>query len=261
MTESTAPGGDLAATVAHALPSAPATALDAVASIRVWRDAARALSSLVEARVMEAAWTIRREYAEHGAFVAFVGARLGGVMDPERAWLMAETWDVARRNRSLRELATRRGDEAMAFVAEFVAAGPAALAALDEDRREVAEIVAAAPQRRHEMIQDLLDATRHAQEQRSPDDVREIAVLTRERDTLREQALNRRDSSGEEIRDAVADLRRVESEIAGIAGRLSEAMPGANQAHRNMVLAAGHKLREYLDAITGLAVGSRPADA
>ena len=138
----------------------PRTSMEAIARIRAWRSAMASLSAIAEAEVMAACWLIRREHQTRAAFISFFRRH-----DPdqcisgEHAWLMAETWEVSRRQRSLRELTTRRPDEAIAFVREFVDAGREAdLEELDANDRKVAEILSSAPRRRSARIRALIES-------------------------------------------------------------------------------------------------------
>ena len=138
----------------------PGTAIQAVWRIRAWHDAMRTLSAIAEAQVMQACWVIRREHSDRGDFDAFCAAQgLAPIMGAPQAWLMAETWDVARRQRPLRELAADRPTDAIAFVRGFVEAGHEEdLRELDEDDQRVVEILAAPPRARRSKIRALLES-------------------------------------------------------------------------------------------------------
>ena len=175
-------GRALAAHVAGIVGDGPAeslTAVQAAQRILAWRDAVHTLSAIAEAQVMEAAWAIRREHSDRDAFGAFVERNLGDVLDADRAWSMAETWDAARRNRQLRELARRRPEEAVAFVRDFA---ESADGALDDDDREAVELLSAPPRQRRARLRELQADARAAGEGRNPADVRRIAELEAERD-------------------------------------------------------------------------------
>ena len=150
---------------------APGTAIQAVWRIRAWHDAMRTLSAIAEAQVMQACWAIRREHSDRPDFDAFCAAQgLGTIMGAPQAWLMAETWDVARRQRPLRELAADRPTDAIEFVKGFVEAGREEdLRELDEDDRRVVEILAAPPRARRSKIRTLLESHQERLDLESPE--------------------------------------------------------------------------------------------
>lgn len=154
------PASEIAALMAKA-PAAPArelTAIQAVEQIRAWHEALRSISAVAEVRILEACWTIRRERPEREDFNALVGGHLDGILEPDRAWLMAETWDAARRSRRLREVAVREPDSAIAFVREFVDGGRAErLQSLDDEDHEVISILTDRPAQRRSRIRALIE--------------------------------------------------------------------------------------------------------
>ena len=229
------PGAGIATAVAEQVASAPppATAAAAVQTIRTCRGLARVLWEAIEAKVLEACWVIRREHPDRPAFVAYVARQLDGEMDPERAWLAAETWDVARSNRRVRELAVDRPTDAMDFVAEFVREGrEAELKAPDSEigRRSV-EILTAPKKKRDRMLHDLLDAERAAKARRHPDDVRTIERQALELDDLRGR-VDPRPTARQTLRECLAEMNRIEGELAEVAGRLAETAPAADGSLR-----------------------------
>ena len=158
----------------------PATAELAVERILAWRSALTAISAVAEAQILACCAAIRREHPERDEFRAFVSRRLSGSMDPDRAWLMADTWAAARKNRQLRELVARAPAEAIEFVRGMAdALSDEEIEALDEDDARVTEILAAAPRSRRKRIRALLESDRAARDGRHPDDVRRIEDLER----------------------------------------------------------------------------------
>lgn len=148
---------EIAALVAQP-PARDLTAIQAVEQIRAWHEALRSISAVAEVRVLEACWTIRRELPARDDFDRLVGDHLDGILDPGRAWLMAETWEVSRHSRLLREEATREPDHAIAFVREFVESGHRErLLKLDEGDREVISILTDRPSKRRARIRALID--------------------------------------------------------------------------------------------------------
>ncbi len=150
--------GALAAADALAAQPEPRTAVEAAARIRVWRDLLRQVGAVAEAQVMAACWAIRREHPDRGAFDVFIASHLADVFAPDRAWLMAGTWDVARSSRPLRELTLTAPADAMAFVRDFVAAVPDGVDSLDEIDREVVALEAAPPRARQRKLRELVAA-------------------------------------------------------------------------------------------------------
>lgn len=134
----------------------------AAASIRAWHDALALLGTIAELQVMEALAVIRRHLPERDRFDAFCAEHLDGVFGPGDAWNRALTWEVSGRQRALKEFASTSPAEATAFVRDFAEAlGPARIDDLDEDDREVAEILAAPPRTRRQRMRELV-ATRRA---------------------------------------------------------------------------------------------------
>ena len=153
--------------VAAALTASPAaeppTAAAAFERIRAWRQALRAIAGVAEAQVMAACWVVREALPDRADFEAAVARELGGLLDPDRALALAETWGVARRQRALRVLASSDPGEAVRFVRDLAeAAGSEGAEALDDDDREVAELLALPPRRRRERLRSLVRLRRGA---------------------------------------------------------------------------------------------------
>lgn len=156
-----APRREIASAMTALLEEPPGdlSAIQAVERIRAWHEAMRRLSSVAEAQVMASCWAIRRAMPDRERFQVFVGGHLDGILEADRAWLMAETWDVARKQRSLHELAVDRPSDAIGFVREFVEAGREEdLRGLDENDRKVAEILASPSRKRTAQIRVLLES-------------------------------------------------------------------------------------------------------
>ena len=237
----------------------PVASLDAVQAVQrivALHGIARMVCTTIHGEVLEAAWVIRRAHPEREDFDRFVAAHgLTDVMRPERAWLAAETWEAARRQRALRDLVASRPDEAIQFVAEFVAAGSTTtrLADLDDDDRRVVELVSQPPRRRAREIRRLIELDTAASEGRHPADVERIRTLESERDA----AVERAQASGavtelgahpeRQVRAAVESLREAESRLAEVA----EGLVGAWDAAR-----AGAGLRQRVLRMADMAEGS-----
>ena len=137
----------------------PATVSEALACIRAWRSLLQAVVAVAEAQVMAACWVIQRETADREAFDAAV--RRVPDLPPARAWTMAETWAVARRQRAVRTLALDSPAEAVRFVSELASAVDTG--DLTDDDREVAELLAAPPRKRQAQLRALVQMRRGAE--------------------------------------------------------------------------------------------------
>ena len=126
--------------------------------IRAWHDALRSISAVAEAQVMECAAAIRRDYPDREDFHYFVLRKLDGVLDPEKAWLLAETWELSSDHRRLRDLALARPREAMEFARAVTDAGTGAREFLDDHDLEIAEILEEPPRARLFRLRELLAA-------------------------------------------------------------------------------------------------------
>ena len=183
-----APHGQVSVSVPANVPATPAAdwalkpAAIAAARILVWRETLQSIFATAEAEVLACCAAIRREHPEREDFNRFCAGALHGVLSPAQAWLRADTWEVARRHRPVRELTVTQPRKAVAFVAEFVAAaeGEQLELPLDADDREIADLLAASPKVRRARLRELTAARRAAREKRNPDDVARIAQLERE---------------------------------------------------------------------------------
>ena len=218
----------------------PRTALQAVEVIRGWHETLRAISGLAESRIMAATHAIRAEHPEHEAFTAFVGAHLGGVLDAERAWLMSETWAVARKSRAVREFAEAQPVAAIEFVREFVDAGRMEqLELLDDTDRRIVELDSLGPRARREKLRELFALEPAPQG-----------------DTLAEVHEARTNVAARmAIRRALKGLRKLESDAAGIRGVLNEHRETMSDTQRRTVLAIVDQIYRSLDALSSQAQG------
>lgn len=217
------PGREIAGSVATLLAGSGSTmtAIQAVERIRAWHETMRALSAVVEAQVMEACWCIRRELVDRNLFDAFVGGHLDGMVEPSRAWLMAETWDVARRSSPLRAFASRQPSEAIEFVRTFVEVGAAEqLKSLDEHDRTLVGLITAPARTRRSRIEAL---TR----QRSLD--LEGGAECRERPPQPETAAG--------LNECIVELRALTHRIDELATVLPDLLAGdaSNRARRERI--------------------------
>ena len=229
--------------------SGPANALEAAHRIRAVHETMVAISRIAEAQVMEAAWTIRREHPDRDAFERFVAERVG-VLAPEKAWLMAQTWDAARGSPELRDLARTRPADAMDFVRGYVEAGlQERLGGLDETDRAAVRL-ASQPRRLRAHMRDLVrqhDANRDR-----------IEALERERDdAVAELVAERGGASRLDAHPmrAADDLRDAESRLAEIADRLAPVLAAATESVRSRVLATNDLAMGHLERIAAAVYG------
>ena len=231
--------------------------LDELRRVRAIYDTARAISQALEAQLMESLWTIRRELGgNQEQFELLIGSNTD--LDPRRAWLMAETWDSARRNRSLRALASQQPSEAMALVTQFVEGGLSErLEGMGDDDREVAALIAKPPRKRTQAIRELIAQGKAAQDGRHPADQERISELEAERnDALAEleQARKVFPHHGGEIRQALEDLRSVETSLAGVAERLGVVLPAASGITRTEAIQIAQLIANAADRIEAKAL-------
>ncbi len=179
---------ELAATTAAAVQDAVESIPDhgpddiaAAAEIRTWFLVLKTVGAAAETKVMRACWRIRQAHPDAEAFGRFVHTQLDNLMTPCKAWLLADTWEVARKNRQVRELTKNKPGEVIAFVRDFTDAVEAAGGAaelplpLDDDDREIVALLTAPPKKRREQLRELVAAQR--ERDRHPDDVRRIREL------------------------------------------------------------------------------------
>ena len=213
-------------------PVATLNAVQAVQHIRACVAFSRAIFSAVEAQIMEAAWIVRRGHPERADFERFVLEQgVDDAMSPHRAWRYAETWDVIRRQRSLRELAHDRPHEAMSLVCEYRDAG-GETDALDDDDRHVQYVLSQPKRRRVELLREMARARRASNEGRSPADVEQIRTLTEERDAaVRELAhkggvVPMADTPPGRVQSLYGELADIHTRMADIAVRYEAALEG-----------------------------------
>ena len=105
-----------AAAVEDAVESIPDHGPDdiaAAAEIRTWFQLLKTIGAAAETKVMRACWRIRQAHPDAEDFGRFVHTQLDGLMAPRKAWLLADTWEVASKNRKIAELAARKPDKAI----------------------------------------------------------------------------------------------------------------------------------------------------
>ena len=126
--------------------------LQAAQRIDVLLQTAQAIGQMIHAQLMEALWVIRREHDDQPEFERFVQNHTQ--LEPAKAWAMAQTWDIARHNRDLRELAQHRPHAAMSLVADFAEYG---VDLSDESDEDVVRLLSLSPRKRNRELRKLID--------------------------------------------------------------------------------------------------------
>ena len=221
----------------------------AAAEIRAWHLTLRTIGSAAEAAVMRACWRIRQAHPDTEEFGRFVFNELGGCMTPRKAWLLADTWEVARKNRKVHELAASQPDKAVAFVRDFTDAvaavdGDETLPLpLDEDDKEVVALLTAPPKKRRAKLRELV-AARRAPRDRHPDDVERIRELEAEREE------RSRADAANATKATRAELLRTYREAAVLLGEVASKVVATLDGEK----LAEHS-RKHLEMSNDIAVG------
>ena len=169
--------GVLSAPGATGLAEIPPACLAAVQEIKLLQAMLTQVAQFAEARIMERLWEIRRAVADDDAYRRLAARHLD--MDGATALRYATTWEGARQNRALRELAQQTPQQAMVLVQSLATHG---LDDIGDDDIEVARVLGQAPKQRQQTLRDLLDHREQVVSGRHPADQEEIRVLTAERD-------------------------------------------------------------------------------
>ena len=190
--------------------------LDELRRVRAICHTFRIMAEALEAQLMESLWRISEKVPERPAFDRLIREHTN--LEPQRAWLMAQTWESARRNRDLRELTLDRPDQALALVNGFIEAGMAErMQTLSDDDRDVAEMIALPPRRRIAAIRELIAQGKAAQQGRSQTDDKYITRLEVQRDDAwAELKKTRQENGGSQSpeRQALNTLRDAENRLA-----------------------------------------------
>ena len=105
------------------------------------------------AKIMAACWQIQCDIPDDDAFRLTIERNLTGILKPDHALAMAETWNIARSQRYLRTLAMDDPNAAIAFVQQLTdAAGAKHVRTLDEDDPEVEELLSIPPRKRRAQL-------------------------------------------------------------------------------------------------------------
>lgn len=226
-------------------------------------DTALAVAASIEAQMMEALHEIRRACPDEETFRAVVAEMTP--LRPAEAVRMVETWDVARRQRDLRELAQSRPREAMSLVRAFTDAGAddAEVVAFTAADAEVAAVLALPPRKRNARIREMVRLAQDAGGGHHPADREAIRTLTEERDALAEtvEALSNPPAAhpGQRWRSAVERVREAEAALADVAGEVAElcaAPADAPAARTTSLLSLTDSLQASLDTLTGALLGA-----
>lgn len=155
----------------------PVRALEAAQDIRMIKAMLTNIAQFAEARIMERLWEIHREINDDALFGEFVSIHLD--MKPDQALRYVTTWDGARQNRGLRELAQQSPNEALMLVQQLAESGLEDISKVDS---EVARVLALPTRKRHAALRDLIDNQQAVVKGRNPADVEKIRALEAERD-------------------------------------------------------------------------------
>ena len=249
-------GGDLTASMLRELksPAPTMTAMQAAQRLCALHEMTQVLGQLIEVQAMAAAWAIRREYSGREAFERFVADFTP--VRPAQAWLMAETWEVTRRNREVRKLADTRPRDALQLVrGVFEAAGEEGLEALSGGDRTAAQILAKPGKQRLADIRELIAAGRAAAEGRHPADRERIRALEAERDAAVEAlhevgAVTAHPAS--QLNAAATELQETEKALAELAERFQSVAGVASASTRERVLHTCALALASVERISGL---------
>ena len=239
-----------------AVPVASGSVLDELRRIQAICNTMHAVAQVLEVQLMESLWKISTEVSERPAFERLVGEHTN--LPPDRAWLMAQTWEVARRNRDLRRLALNRPSEALALVEGLIennlAEGAENLTDVD---REMAKFAAMPQRKKVAAIRELIADGQAAREKRHPADQERIRELEAERDAAVVEMGKARKvlpHPGGEIRQALDDLRAAESRLAEVAERLDVVLTAASGASRTEAIQITHLIQDAAARIEATAV-------
>ena len=130
----------------------PAAAIEGARRVTALLQATRQIVQILEARVLEETWSVRRLVADE-AWPAFVERHMPVGLD--QADLMARTWGAARGRRELREMAQSEPSEALDLIRQCVDAG---VPVEDETDERLIEIMAQPPRLRQRTIRRLIEA-------------------------------------------------------------------------------------------------------
>ncbi len=172
-----------------------------------------------EALIMERTWGVRADINDPDLFSLFMAQTSPFTAD--QANNMANTWEAARQNRDIRELAKSNPSRALEFVHQIFNEGVS-----DEvlgNPKEVLRLLALPIKKKMKAIGDLLEAKKTGKYGRKPEDVEQIKTLTAEKDALVE-ALGK--TKVADIDDSLnVQINKMEKELLAIRNKLLEHGP------------------------------------
>ena len=226
------------------LPSS--TILEEIKRVSAICATAQAVMQTLEAQLMESFWKIRQELGgDQARFQMLI--RTYTQFQSDRAWLMADTWEAARKNRQLRTLATREPSEALRLVSRFVDAGiTEQLESLSEDEQQTARFLTLSPRKQAAQIREWKDDAKAAREGHNPGDLERIRAAEAERDAAIEELDRERQlklGGKSPVREALNALRDAEKRLAQ-----------AREALKAVLDQASHETRDEMMYISDLAM-------
>ena len=231
------------------------TALEAAQRICTLYETAQALSQIIESQVMEALWVIKRHLPDEKEFDFFISSRTP--LKPREARLMVQTWDAARKNRELRELAQNKPSEALRLVQGFLGAGlEDKIETLDDDDKVVASILSKPPRKRNAAIRELIEVKQSVKSGHHPADREQIKTLTAERDAAVAalEDSNVIDHPAAQIKTWFGALRKAESNLAALSKQAQELLPQADDLTRQRAARCADMAIESIEQIMGAAM-------
>ena len=225
----------------------PATpvALNLAQEIRTLRTVTLQIAQTVEAQIMERLWRIRAEFGSEADFGAFTARQLD--IPAEKALAYVTTWEGARKNRNLRELANSKPDQAMALI-EGLANG---LDEVGEQDTEVARLLGMPAKKQAAALRELLDARDAADSGRNPADVQRIDAL--ETELAESKVTQIGDSPQVQARRLTEYLAEVQSELTR-QGDGVLALGRASQSARNQAVRMADQIIGALEHISASAL-------
>lgn len=233
----------------------------AVEEIKAIRALTIQMAQIAEAKIMERLWTIRKEFPDDRAFGDFAAEHIK--IDAKTALRYVVTWDGARQNREIRELANAAPDKAMAFVQRLTDGG---IGEVIPDDKEVARLLSMPTRKQHQALRELIDTSHAVSEKRHPADRERIKTLEAERDSavaaLQSSNVIELDSHPAAIANGLVDeLQVVESTLAALALRAEQCLAGdvpddVPDSVRDRVVRWSDLASAAIDQITRAAFGS-----
>ncbi|MXW01593.1 MAG: hypothetical protein F4X59_17530 [Holophagales bacterium] len=241
---------DLPAVIEDRSLLAPPEALAAAARIR----AAWTVAQIMQAQVLEGMWEVQKAIPDESQFALFVERETPFTAD--QGHRMVKTWEVARSQRELRELAQSKPSEALGLITSAIDEG---VDLADEDDATVAKIMALKPRKRHSAIRELVQQSKSGESSATRERIR---TLEAERDAAVDKLVSERkvaEHPGSRHQAFLRDLEKMERTLANLAMdsamALAESPPGG-VTHR--VLSLTDTAQQHIDMIAGMVVPRGP---